>query len=218
MGSTSFVENRLEGEGTTSKVAPPALLLEEEKFSFQQDIVQAVHDHNIPKRLVFNPDQTPLLYVSPGKYTFAPKGSKHVPIKGQDDKRQITATFAVNDAGEFMPMQLIYKGKTKRSLPKHHFPDGFNVTYSENHWSNMEKSLEFFNEVIFPQIERIKQEENLPSEQVSLVLMDNFKGQDNDAVKNFSRRHDVCHAQYLITLPVGFNPLTLLLTSQLNRL
>ena len=41
-----------ERKGTTGKVAPPALPLEEEKFSFQWDIAQAVHDHNIPKRLL----------------------------------------------------------------------------------------------------------------------------------------------------------------------
>ena len=113
-----------ERKGTTGKVATPALLLEEETFYFQRDVAQAVHDHNIPKRLVFNLGQTPLPYVSPGKYTFAPKGSKHVPIKGQDDKRQITATFAVNAAGEFMPLQLIYKGKTKES-PKTSLPRWF---------------------------------------------------------------------------------------------
>ena len=43
-----------ERKGATGKVAPPALLLEEEKFPFQRDIAQAVHDHNIPKQLVFN--------------------------------------------------------------------------------------------------------------------------------------------------------------------
>ena len=101
-------------KGTTGKVAPPPLLLLEEKYSFQRDIAQAFFDHQIPKRLVFNLDQTPLNYVSPGKYSFAPVGSKHVPIKGVDDKRQITATFAVNASGEFFPMQLIYQGKTKK--------------------------------------------------------------------------------------------------------
>ena len=101
-------------KGTTGKVVPPALLLKEELFSFQRDIAQAVYDHDIPKRLIFNIDQTPLSYVSPGKCTFHAKGAPHVPIKGVDDKRQITATFMVNAAGEFFSMQLIYTGITKR--------------------------------------------------------------------------------------------------------
>ena len=41
------------------------------------------------------------------------KGVKHVPIKGVDDKRQITATFAVSASGDFLPMQLIYAGDKK---------------------------------------------------------------------------------------------------------
>ena len=78
--------------------------------------------------LVLNLDQTPLSDVSPGKYTFGLKGSKAVPTKGVDDKRQITATFAVTASGSFLPIQLIYSGKTKRSSPKFDFPKCFDVT------------------------------------------------------------------------------------------
>ena len=42
------------------------------------------------------------------------RGSENVPIKGMDDKRQITATFAVSATGEFLPIQVISQGKTKR--------------------------------------------------------------------------------------------------------
>ena len=74
--------------------------------------------------------------VSPGKYTFNFKGSKNVPIKGVDDKRQITATFAVSSTGNVLPIQLIYTGKTRRSLPKYEFPASFSVGFTKNHWSN----------------------------------------------------------------------------------
>ena len=141
--------------------------------------------HDIPSYLVLNIDQTPLSYVSPGKYSFSFKGSKHVPIKGVDDKRQITATFAVSSTGEFLPMQLIYGGKTKRSLPRYEFPVSFSVRFTANHWSNTDKSLEFFDEIIFPYLEKKKEENGLPNEQHSLVIMDTFKGQDNDILKEF---------------------------------
>ena len=36
---------------------------------------------------------------------------------------------------------LIYEGKTRRYLPKLDFPIDFNVTFSDNHWSNTEKSI-----------------------------------------------------------------------------
>ena len=41
----------------------------------------------INANLIINLDQTPLSYVSPGKYTFNFKGVKNFPIKSVDDKR-----------------------------------------------------------------------------------------------------------------------------------
>ena len=101
-------------KGTTGKVEPSEKFLDEEKFTFLREISKVVTDHDIPLDLVLNLDQTPLSYVSPGKYTFCMKGSTTVPIKGVDDKRQITATFTVSASGVFLPIQLIYQGKTKR--------------------------------------------------------------------------------------------------------
>ena len=118
---------------TTGKVEPCSKFLEEEKFTFQRVIAKAVSDHDIPMELVLNLDQTPLSYVSPGKWTFDLKGSKIVPVKGVDDKRQVTATFTVTASGSFLPIQLIYSGKTKRSLPKFDFPKYFDVTFTPNH-------------------------------------------------------------------------------------
>ena len=115
-------------------------------------------DHDIPMELVLNLDQTPLSYVSPEKYAFDLKGSKTVPIKGVDDKRKITATFTVTASGSFLPIQLIYSGKTKRSLPKFDFPKCFNVTFTPNHCSNYEKCVSLFNKIIFPYLKSKKEE------------------------------------------------------------
>ena len=110
-----------------------------------------------------------------GKHTFSFRGVKNVPIRGVDDKRQITGTFAVSLTGKFLPMQLIYKGKTKRSFPKFKFPDAFSVTFKENHWSNTEKSVEFFEEIIFPYLDKVKKESGYPNEQYSLIVMDTIQ-------------------------------------------
>ena len=120
-------------KATTGKVEASTQFLAAEKFTFQKAISTYVCDHDIPTDLIINLDQTPLSYVSPGKYTFNMKGAKHVPIKGVDDKRQITATFAVSASGDFLPMQLIYVGGTKKCLPKFTFPRSFHVTYTKNH-------------------------------------------------------------------------------------
>ena len=89
------------------------ITLTDEKFAFQKSIATAVYYHDIASDLIINLDQTPLFYVSPAKYTFNLKEAKNVPIKGVDDKRQITATFAVSATQNFLLMQLIYAGKSK---------------------------------------------------------------------------------------------------------
>ena len=105
-GSITLTENWARGllssmnwvkrKGTTGKIEPSAKFLQEEKFTFQRQISEIADRHNIPPEMILNLDQTPLAYVSPGKFTFAQAGSTTVPIKGVDDKCQITATFAVS--------------------------------------------------------------------------------------------------------------------------
>lgn len=176
-------------KATTGKVEPSQQFLSEERLTFQKKISEAVQENDVPKSLIVNLDQTPLSYVSPGKYTFDVKGSKTVPIKGIDDKRQITATFAISLSGEFLPLQVIYEGKTKRCLPKYEFPKEFDVTFSENHWSNTEKSVSFFEKVIFPYFKKIRKAAGYPDEQKSLVIMDTFKGQDNDDIAELCKKN-----------------------------
>ena len=96
------------------------------------------------------------------------------PIWGVVNKRQITATFSTSATGEFLPMQLIYSGKTKRCLPNFQFPRTFLITYTENHWSNQTKAIESFEKVIFTYLEKIKVQKGYPKEQMSFVIMRNF--------------------------------------------
>ena len=96
---------------TTSKVRLFTQLLAKEKFTFQKAITKAIQGNDIPPDLVINLDHTPSCYVSPGKYSFHFKGSKHVPVKGVDDKRHIAVTFGVSAVGDFLPTQVIYVGK-----------------------------------------------------------------------------------------------------------
>ena len=203
-------------KGTTGKVEPSQQFLDEEKLIFQRNISTIIEDHDIPKDLILNLDQTPLSYVSPAKYTFSPKGAKAVPIKGVDDKRQITATFSISMTGSFLPIQLIYEGKTRRCLPNYDFPKGFNVTYSPNYWSNTEKSVELFQKVIFPYLKNVKLSNKYPKEQMSLIIMDTFKGQDNDIVLNLARSIFAKLLSSHITLQTSSNHWISLSTNQPN--
>ena len=94
------------------------------------------------------------------------KMQKMYQSKGVDDKSQITATFAVSLTGKFLPVQLIYKGKTKHSLPKFKFPSTISLSYTENHWLNTEKSIEVLEQIIFPYFKMVKRIKWIPKRTV----------------------------------------------------
>jgi len=50
------------------------------------------------------------------------EGSKPVEITGANDKWKITAVFCGTLSGDFLPLQLIYKGKTACCHPRFKFP------------------------------------------------------------------------------------------------
>ena len=124
-----------------------------------------------------------------------------------DNKRQITTTFAVSCTGEFLPIQLIYAGKTEQSLPKYSFPPSFSVTFTENHWSNTEKSVQFFKEIIFPYLEDTKRSKSYSLEQHALIIMDTFKGQDNDTLKKLCAENNCDVVMIPHNLTNKFQPL-----------
>ena len=84
----------------------------------------------------------------------------------------------------------LYEGKAKRHLSKYTFPASFDVTFSENHWSNTEKSPSFFNKIVFPDFKNVRKAKGYPDEQMSLIIMDTFKGQDNDEVAKLCRKNN----------------------------
>ena len=51
-------------------------------------------------------------------------------------------------------MQLIYNGKTQRSLPKVKFPDSFSLSADEKHFSDTQESLKLTDEIITTYVEK----------------------------------------------------------------
>ena len=161
----------------TSKLEIPEGALKEIKMLFHHDIVIKVEKFNIPDSLIINLDQTPTKYVPSGRTTLAKKNSKTGTIKGSTDKRTITATFAISIRGDFLPMQLIYGGKTKKYLPRFKFPEKFSLSYNETHYSNEKEACKFIEEILKPYIKQVIERDNLPIDQTALVIIDVFKGQ-----------------------------------------
>ena len=139
---------------TTDKPEITDQAVKEAKLLFQHQIVSIVEDDGIPESLIMKFDQTPLKYAPVSNSTLTKKGSKHIPITGGAFKESITATFGITYSGKFLPMQLIYKGKTQRSFPRVNFSSSFSLSANSKHFSNTQESLKLLDEIIIPYVEK----------------------------------------------------------------
>ena len=153
--------------------SPPGMtpeVFESLKDGFLKQIAKMVQLRNIPDCLIINLDQTGVKLIPVGDWTMSPEGSNRVEVIGLNDKWQITATFAACLDSTFLPMQVLYQGKTDRSHRKYQFPVGFDIFHSPNHWANEETCIRFFENIIFSYIKKVREEMYAPS-QKAIVLM-----------------------------------------------
>ena len=66
------------------------------------------------------------------------------------------ATFDITYSGKFLPMQLIYKGKTQRSFPRVNSLTSFSLSANSKHFSNTHESLKLLDEIIILYVEKKK--------------------------------------------------------------
>jgi len=121
------------------------------------------------------------------------EGTNIVPIAHSDDKRQLTAVLAITAAGDYLPPQLLYQGKTPKCHPQVGFPDGWDVWHSENHWSNkitMKRYIE-----IIPFVNEKRQKLKLESTFPAAAIFDNFRGQTTDVILSLLRSHNIVPIQ-----------------------
>ena len=150
------------------------------KKSFLDNVVTTVLMEEIPGELIMNWDQTGINLVPASSYTMEQCGSKRVEMGGAGDKRQITAVFCGTILGDFLPVQLIYKGKTPRCHPKYKFPPDWSITHSPKRWSNENTMLEYIDDIVIPYVEKTR--ELIGESSPALVIIDNFKGQVTETI------------------------------------
>ena len=163
----------------TAKINPDNF--ENLRETFLEQIRSTVLFEDIPLDLIFNWDQTGLNYVPVCNWTMEKEGAKRVEIKGLDDKRQITAVFGSTLTGEFLPMHLVYQGRTTQCHPNSTFPDDWNITHSDNHWSNETTMINYIAKIIIPFVRNKRRELKKTEDQVALAIFDEFKRQVTQA-------------------------------------
>ena len=155
-----------------------------------------------------NLDQTPLKYCTVLHNTMVKKGVKSVSITGSGDKRGITGTFVITLDRKFLPIQLIYGGKTKQSLPCYKFPESFSLSVNPKHFSNTEELIKIINEIVVPYVEK-EMEKLGDKSQPALLILDIFRGQMTSEVTTLLQENNI----FFVTVPNNmthlFQPLDL---------
>lgn len=137
-------------------------------------------------------DQTGVHLVPCSSYTYEAQGSASVAVVGSDDKRQITVCLASALDGTLLPLQLIFQGKTARSLPAvtpSSLAVNAHLTCSENHWSSQVTMQQWVSEVLMPYADRCIQQHRLHSDAHIVLLLDVWAVHKSEEFRKFLRTH-----------------------------
>lgn len=170
--------NYVKRKATTAKSKYSVADFSEIKRSFLRSVYETVTMEEIPPELILNWDQTGIMIVPSSSWTMHERGATRVELTGLKDKRQITAVFCGSIQGDFLPIQLIYKGTTSRCLPRHKFPVDWHITHTKNHWSTEATMIQYIERIILPYVNANRER----SDDAAVVIMDNFKGQVTPAI------------------------------------
>ena len=112
--------------------------------------------------------------------------SKRVEIAGMNNKQQVTMVLAVSKNGHYLS-QLIYTSKINRCLPTVSFPTGWHIMCTENYWANKVTTLQY----ILPYLTKTRKEQNLPSNQCCMVILDRFKAQCTTTILQVLKENNI---------------------------
>ena len=160
------------------------------KGSFLRSVVEIVTMEEIPPELILNWDQTGIMIIPSSSWTMHEQGATRVELTGLKDKRQITAAFCGSIQGDFLLLQLIYKGTTSRCLPRYKFHVDWHITHTKNHWSTEATGctmVQYIHRIILPYVNANRES----SDDAAVVIMDNFKGQVTLAVSALLEENNI---------------------------
>lgn len=135
-------------------------------------------------------DQTGVHLVPSSRWTYETINSSSVAVIGAEDKRQITACIASSMDGDLLPLQLIFQGKTDRSLPAispASIAARVDLTRSDNHWSTQETMQRYIAQIIMPHVERSIQQHQLHADAKIILVLDVWAVHKSEEFRRFLR-------------------------------
>ena len=162
------------------------------KELFKVRMASIVHaSGTIPPELVVGADETGIHLIPSSSYVLAKKGAKIVPRRDSDDKRQLTGMVSHSMAGNKLPLQLIFAGKTKAVLPALTDAElgGTLLSYSSSHWSTDITIVQWLKGVVQPYLARTKESLGLPADAPCLLVWDVFWAHRDVGVRKYITDH-----------------------------
>ena len=168
---------------TTSRPEIPDRARKEAELLFHHEILSKAEKSKISYSMILNIDQIPSKYAPISTRTLAERNSKLVNISRSSNKQAIIAIFGITFTNTFLPMQLIYRGKTSQSFPKFDFPDSFGFSVNPKQFSNTAESLKLLEHIIIPYLNTEREKLTASKEQYALLILDVFSGKMTERVK-----------------------------------
>lgn len=128
-----------------------------------------------------NIDQTNIVYQPANTATYEEVGSKQVAVIGQEEKRAFTVVVGISASGDALPFQVIYCGKTARSLPMKNTPQfkvvqdlGFKLCFSntDTYWLTFQLMCDYVGDILVPYWTRQKELAGAPDDQECILQLD----------------------------------------------
>lgn len=157
--------------------------------------------HEVHTSLVINTDQTGVKLVPSSAWTYEKRNSSSVATIGAEDKRQITVCLGSALSGDLLPLQLIFQGKTERSLPEKtaaSVASLCHLTFSENHWSNQATMQQYISEIIMPYAELSIRKHRLAADAHIILVLDVWSVHRSEEFRRFLRtQHPRIHLVFV---------------------
>ena len=119
----------------------------------------------------------------------------------------ITATFTTTLDGHFLPVQLIYGGKTSTSLPRVNSPKLLSLSANPKHYSYEQESMKVLEEIIIPYVKKERERLGMEKDQAALLIMDVFKGKMNSSVLKILSSNNILLQSVQANFTYLFQPL-----------
>ncbi|KAJ7222719.1 hypothetical protein C8J57DRAFT_1253667 [Mycena rebaudengoi] len=145
----------------------------------------AILTGRIPPELIVNANQAGNYLLPSSGHTFHDRGAKQVDVVAKDEKRAYTMMLASTPSGDFLPIQAVWAGKTRGSLPDDEaegYEDvmdrGFIFSSAKSkkktsHFSTFSTMEEWVRDIIAPWCAKILQSRpDLDDDQLMVVYID----------------------------------------------